>query len=57
MSIAPTDPAHPENRIRVSSGRGSTLLNQDFALVVDERPSDLRSADVYPDGMHERQHY
>jgi hypothetical protein len=23
----------------------------------DERPRDLRSADVYPDGMHEKQHY
>lgn len=33
---------------------GLTKLRDDFSLIADERASDLRSADVYSDGVHER---
>jgi hypothetical protein len=46
-----------DDGIRIAGRSRTALLLQDYALVVDNRSRDLRSADVYPDRLHERQHY
>lgn len=42
-----------DDRIAIAGLCGATLLDEDFSLVADEGPGDLRSADVNSDAQHE----